>query len=91
MTDSPCPCTPAASAAPGRPSRLGHWEKIVITALIGLSGLDTHAKSEIAAKLDGIQSAIVEISKSVAVAVQRIEDHDRRIQNLEALNLRVDK
>lgn len=67
--------------------RLSSWEKIILTAFLGLSGVDAHSKSDIASKLDGIQAAITELAKTLAVAVNRVEDHDRRLQNLEAVCL----
>lgn len=38
--------------------------------------------------LQQINSEMSEISKSLAVAVQKIEDHDRRLENLETLYLK---
>lgn len=60
------------------------WDKLVFAAILGLSGYDTHSKSEIADQLHAMQTVLVEISKSLAVAVTKIEEHDRRIGNLEA-------
>ncbi len=65
------------------------FERYLIALLIGGGG--TGAYNGIATKLEGIETAIHESSATLAVALSRLSEHDRRLENLETLFLRQGK
>jgi len=61
-----------------------NWERLFLVAVLGMSGIDGHQKSEIVEQLQKVQESLVDIGKSLAVVVTKIDEHERRIGLLEA-------
>jgi hypothetical protein len=67
----------------GKLPAMDSWERLILTAWLGLTGIDIGTRNDVTQTLQGIESSLHELAKSVAVAVQRLEDHDKRISSIE--------
>lgn len=66
------------------------WEYLLVVAFLGGGAIDLKASGsvtdqliEVQRTLSGMANSLAETSKSLAVVVTKLQDHDRRLQDLE--------
>lgn len=64
---------------------------VVMTAALATMGYGSMGNREVADQLRAINVVLAEVSKTLAVAVSKVQEHDRRLDNLETLYMRPTK
>lgn len=64
---------------------------VIMTTALATMGYGSLGSREVATQLKEINTILAEVSKTLAVAVSKVQEHDRRLDNLETLYMRPTK